>query len=115
MTHFTEKTEEAILQIVEPIMDNCLDCSNTGNHAKHVRDFTDRLKAIVTPENLASQLKYRPHGVFTRREFVCLFRRRESIGVVWRQFVSSTDDELVNHAIFVERDGQICIEHCLIC
>jgi len=115
VTHFTEKTEEAILQIVEPIMDNCLDGSNTGNHAKHVRDFTDRLKAIVTPENLDSQLEYRPHGVFTQREFVCLFRRRESIGVVWRQFVSSTDDELVNHAIFVERDGKICIEHCLIC
>ena len=115
MTRFTEKTQEAILQIVEPIMDNCLDGSNTGNHAKHVRDFTDRLKAIVTPENLASQLEYRPHGVFTRREFVCLFRRRESIGVVWRQFVSSTDDELVNHAIFVERDGKTCIEHCLIC
>ena len=85
MTHFTEKTDEAILQIVEPIMDNCLDGSNTGNHAKHVRDFTDRLKAIVTPENLASQLEYRLHGVFYSAR-ICLFV--QTPGVDWRGLAS---------------------------
>jgi len=36
------------------MMDNCLEGSNEVNHAKHVRDFTDRLKNVVTPGNLKS-------------------------------------------------------------
>ena len=112
---FSEKTEEEILRIVEPMMDNCLEGSNEGDHAKHVRDFTDRLKSIVTPENLKSQVSYRPHGFFTRREWVSLFRKKGNVGIVWRQFLSTTDDEFVNHAIFVEFDSTIFIDHCLIC
>ena len=49
---FIEMEKNEILGIVEPIMDNCLNGSNEDNHAKHTRDFTDRLRKIVTPENL---------------------------------------------------------------
>ena len=52
----TKVTDAEILAIVEPLMDNCLGGSTERDHAKHVRDFTDRLRAIVTPENLAAQL-----------------------------------------------------------
>ena len=112
---FSELSKKEILDLVEPIMDNCLQGSNEDDHAKHVRDFTDRLKNIVTPENLEAQLAYRPRGFFTDREFVSLFRKKDSIGVVWRQFISTTKDELVNHAIFVEIEKSILIDHCLIC
>ena len=108
-------TEGEILSIVEPMMDNCLEGSNEGDHAKHVRDFTDRLKNVVTPENLKSQLSYRPRGFFTSREFVCLFRKKNNVGIVWRQFLSTTDDEFVNPAIFIELENEIFIDHCLIC
>ena len=49
---FIEMKENEILGIVEPIMDNCLNGSNEDNHAKHTRDFTERMRKIVTPENL---------------------------------------------------------------
>ncbi len=45
---FTEMTDKEILNIVEPIMDNLMDASTEINHKKHTRDFSDRLKAIVT-------------------------------------------------------------------
>ena len=48
---------DEILKIVEPIMDNCLEGSNEGNYEKHTRDFTDRIKSIVTPEELQRQLE----------------------------------------------------------
>ena len=122
---FSAMTEEEILGIVEPMMDNCLEGSNEDNHAKHVRDFTDRLKQIVTPEDFrsqklrAAQLSYsqadRPLGFFAGREFVCLFRKKDSIGIVWRQSLSTSDDEFVNHAVFVAIDNKILINHCLIC
>lgn len=112
---FFELSEKEILDLVEPIMDNCLRGSNEYDHAKHVRDFTDRLKNIVTPENLEAQLTYRLPGFFTDREFVSLFRKKDRIGIVWRQFISATKDEFVNHAIFVEIEKTMLIDHCPIC
>ena len=115
MINFVEMEKRQILNIVEPIMDNCLAGSNEDNHDKHVKDFTGRMKAIVTPENLKNQLAQTPRAYFTHREFVHLFRRENSIGVVWKQFISTSSDELMNQAIFVERQNKILIDHCMIC
>ena len=43
---FIEMEKNEILGIVEPIMDNCLNGSNEDNHAKHTRDFTERMRKI---------------------------------------------------------------------
>ena len=51
-----QMTDAEIIAIVEPLIDNCLAGSTERDHAKHVRDLTDRLQAIVMPENLAAQL-----------------------------------------------------------
>jgi hypothetical protein len=113
--NFLEMDDERVLGIVDPIMDSCLNGSNENNHAKHVRDFTERMRNIVTPENLKMQLSHEPRAFFTNREFVHLFRRQSSIGVVWKQYISTNNDELMNQAIFVEKDGEILIDHCMVC
>ena len=113
--NFLKMDDERILGIVDPIMDNCLRGSNENNHAKHVKDLTERMRNIVTPENLKMQLSHEPRAFFTNREFVHLFRRQSSIGVVWKQHISTTDDELMNQAIFVEKGGEILIDHCIVC
>ena len=71
-------TDAEILAIVEPLMDNCLAGSTERDHAKHVRDFTDRLRAIVTPENLAAQLEsgQPTNGYFAERELIGIFAGR---------------------------------------
>ena len=114
---FADKSDEALLAIFDPLMDHCLAGSNEIDHEKHVRDFTDRLRAIVTRENLEAQCaSYQSRlGHFGRREFVCLFRRKRSIAVVWRQFFTKSDDEFVNQANFVLLDGRVLIDHCLVC
>ena len=115
MINFVEMEKRQILNIVEPIMDNCLAGSNESNHAKHVRDFTERMKNIVTPDNLRQQLEQNPRAFFTDREFLFLFRRKESIAIIWKQHISLNEDELINQAIFVERGNRILIDHCMIC
>ena len=112
---FYNLSNDQILNIVDPIMDNCLEGSNEGNHTKHTRDFTDRMKSIVTPEELRRQLSTEQKTRFTKRKFIYLFRRRDSIGVVWKQSISSNKDELINQAIFKEIEGTILIDHCMIC
>ena len=82
--NFLEMDDERILSIVDPIMDNCLKGSNENNHAKHVKDFTERMRNIVTLENLKMQSSREPRAFFTNRTFVHLFRRQSSIGVVWK-------------------------------
>jgi hypothetical protein len=92
------------LRIIEPMMDNCLRGSNEDNYAKHTRDFTERMKKIVTTENLKLQLSKEPRAFFTQRKFIYLFRRQSSIGVIWKQYISTSNDVLMNQAIFLEKN-----------
>ena len=80
--NFLEMDDERTLSIADPIMDNCLNGSNENNHAKHVKDFTQRMRNILTLENLKMQLSHEPRAFFTNRKFVHLFRRQSSIGVI---------------------------------
>ena len=50
--NFEEMSKEEVINIDNPIMDNLMDASTEINHEKHVKDFTDRLKKIVTKEHL---------------------------------------------------------------
>lgn len=111
----TELSDREILAIVEPLMENCLAGSNENDHSKHVRDFTQRMQRIVTPEELSRQLAREPRAYFTERQFLSVFRRQQSVGVVWRQFTSLNTDELINQAIFVDANGRVLIDHCMIC
>lgn len=110
------KTDDEIRTIIEPLIDKMLEGSTEIDHAKHVADFTDRLKVIVTKDNLAQQCaNYQEHvGFFERREFVALFRRAQSVAATWRLFFTKSQDEFVLEAVFVERDGQLQIDHCMI-
>ncbi|MDJ0750804.1 MAG: hypothetical protein QNJ11_15060 [Woeseiaceae bacterium] len=107
------RSDNEILAVVDPIMDNLMAASTSIDHARHVRDFTDRLKAIVTPANLdricrSYQEKW---GFLDRREFVAVFRRKNSIAVVWKQFCTKTDDEFVAELVLVEEGGRYLVDH----
>ena len=86
-------SEDEILSIVEPIMDSCLEGSNEGDHKKHTKYFTNRMKSIVTPEELKRQLSIEPKIYWTKREFVCLFRRNDSVGMEDFRILESTKFE----------------------
>ena len=68
-------------------MGNCLCASNEGNHAKDVQDFTKRIRKVVTPENLDMQFSQEPRTIFTKREFIYLFGRQNSIGVILKKYM----------------------------
>ena len=49
---FEKMTEKEISDIAIPIMDNLMDASAQIDDERHIREFTDRLKNIVTKEHL---------------------------------------------------------------
>lgn len=48
--NFEQLSKQQILVIAVPIMDNLIDAPAQRDHTRHVHDFTDRLKAIATPD-----------------------------------------------------------------
>jgi len=45
---FKKLADQEILFITNPIMDSLMDGSALGNHQIHIRDFADRLKAMMS-------------------------------------------------------------------
>lgn len=109
-------SDTEILAIAVPLMDNLMEGSTDMDHAKHTRDFTKRLKDIVTKERLEKMCAdYQARiGFFTERELVGIFRRSNSVAVVWRQRSSKSSDEFVAEAVVVERDGRYLVDHAMI-
>lgn len=109
-------SDQEILQALDPIMDNVMQGSTEVDHAKHTRDFTARMKRIVTPDRLRDICAdYQGRiGYFGRREFVALFRREKSIAVVWKQSCSRSSDEFVAEAVFVPGDGKWLVDHAMV-
>jgi len=109
-------SDAEVLNIVTPIMDNLMDASTRVDHAAHTRDFTDRIKAIVTPEHLAVVCKkyQEERGFFAEREFLALLRRPGAAAVLWRQRFTKAPGDFVAELLLVERDGRYLVDHVMV-
>ncbi|BDR09520.1 hypothetical protein CTR2_R28580 [Comamonas thiooxydans] len=83
----SQKTDSEIMLIANPIMDNLMDASTAIDYERHIKDFTDRLKSVLSKERLEWICRdYQgTKGFFDKREFIAIFRRPESVAIVWKQ------------------------------
>lgn len=112
----SKNSDAEILAVANPIMDNLMLGSKEINHEKHIRDFTDRLKCIVTKDYLEKvcrdyQAKW---GHFGEREFVAIFRRPASVAVIWRQWCTQQEGEFVAELVLVEQDSRYLVDHVMV-
>lgn len=109
-------SDEQILAVANPIMDNLMDASTVIDHERHVRDFSDRLKSIVTREYLQRVCgKYqREKGYFARRESVAVFKRPGAAAIIWKQWFTQAPGEFVAEMLLVEEDGKYLVEHTMV-
>ncbi|WP_041522360.1 hypothetical protein [Gilvimarinus agarilyticus] len=110
---FITAPEAEILAVATPIMDNLMSASGDIDHARHTRDFTDRLKQIVMPDYLRKVCeKYQAEtGFFAKRELVAVFRRPDSVAIVWRQYFTKAPGEFVAEMVLVQQDGKYLCDH----
>lgn len=113
MHQFDHVTDEELLAQLTPIMDNLMDASTRIDHAAHIRDFTPRMRDIVTPEYLkyVCERYQADRGHFADRDLLALFRRPESVAVIWRQRYTAAPGDYVAEAVFVNQDGQWKVDH----
>ena len=109
-------SDAEILAIANPIMDNLMDASTHIDYDRHIRDFSPRLQAQLSPERLAAIcLDYQSSkGFFTQREFVALFRRPASVAIIWRQSFSLQAGEFVAEMVLIEHDGRYLVDHVMV-
>src|ERR671910_770166 len=109
-------SDDQIMRIANPIMDNLMDASTAIDHQRHIRDFTERLKNIVTPDPLRRVCeKYqREKGYFSRREPVAVFKRPGAAAIIWKQWFTNAQGEFVAEMLLVERDGKYLVDHAMV-
>lgn len=109
-------SEAEILQIADPIMDNLMEAFTAIDHPRHVRDSTDRLKRIVTPEHLRKicEQYQREKGCFSQREPVAVFKRPGAAAVVWKQWFTKAEGEFVAEMLLIECDGTYLVDHVMV-
>ncbi|MBX9894496.1 MAG: hypothetical protein K2Y09_04855 [Nitrosomonas sp.] len=114
--NFEQLSEQQILAIAAPIMDNLMEASTQRDHARHVRDFTGRLKAIVTPDyfDCICRQYQTEKGFFTTRTPVAVFRRPDSAAIIWKQSFTKAPGEFVAEMVLVHRDGRYCVDHVMV-
>jgi len=114
--NWLEMSDEEIMAIATPIMDNLMQASTDIDHERHVRDFSEGLKTIVTKENLEQQCReYQADiGYIGKRELVGIFRRKGDARVFWRQWYTKSEDEFVAFIHLLERDGTIEVVNVLV-
>lgn len=111
-----KKSDAEILAIADPIMDNLMEASTAIDHARHVRDFTDRLKAIVTKDYLEKVCRQyqSDKGFFGIRELVAIFRRPGSIAIVWKQEFTKAPGDYVAEMVLVQQGSRYLVDHVFV-
>lgn len=113
---FENMSEDEILSIANPIMDNLMEASTEINHEKHTADFTERLKSMVTKDHLQKICeKYQSEkGYFSSREIVDVFKRPDSAAIIWKQYFTKAKGEFVAEMVLVKVDGKYKCDHVMV-
>lgn len=111
-----KKSNEEILAVADPIMDNLMEASTAIDHERHTRDFTERARSVLSRSALESICAeyQRTKGFFARREFVAVFRRPDSVAVVWRQWFTKAPGEYVAELVLVQQEGNYLVDHVMV-
>ncbi|WP_235009036.1 hypothetical protein [Marinobacterium lutimaris] len=113
---FEAMTDKEILDIANPIMDNLMDASTRIDHKAHTRDFTDRMKAIVTEEHLQKVCEQyqKEKGFFSARTPVAVFKRPDSAAIIWKQSFTKAKGEFVAEMVLVQQNGEYRCDHVMV-
>ncbi len=114
--NFQEMSEKEIWGIANPMMDNLMQASADIDHKRHVKDFTDRAKAIVTKKHLERVCKkYQTEkGAWLHREPVAVLRRPDSAAIIWKQYCSKAEGEYVAEIVLIFKGDKYLIDHAMV-
>ncbi|MGS2718840.1 hypothetical protein ACVBE9_11745 [Eionea flava] len=92
---FMETSENEVLKIANPIMDNLMEASTNIDYEAHIRDYYKPIPELFTKEKFEKDCaEYQVRdGVFTTREYLGLTRNSDFINIYWKQKYSKAVGE----------------------
>lgn len=114
--NFEEISKNEILNIANLMMDNLMVASTEIDYERHVKDFTDRMKTIVTEEyfqKVCAQYQLEK-GFFSKREPIAVFKRPNSAAIVWKQYFTKAQGEFVAEMVLVHKNGKYLVDHAMV-
>lgn len=114
--NFEDLSDQDILEIATPIMDHLMEASTRIDYEAHVRDFSDRMKKIVTKEYLRKVCEqYQVEkGFFAERQLVAVFKRPDSAAIIWKQRFTKAKGEFVAEMVLVHQNGRYLCDHAMV-
>ena len=93
-----------------------MDASTMIDYERHVRDFSNRLKSVLSKEQLEWICRdyQSTKGLFTTREFVAIFRRPDSVAVIWKQRFTKQTGDFVAEMVLVQQNGKYLVDHVMV-
>lgn len=101
------RSKDEILRIANPIMDNLMDASTAIDHERHIRDFAERMKVIVTKDYLQTvcEKQQKEKGYFSKREPVAVFKRPGGAAIIWKQWLTKAPANSLPRCSSLKRTG----------
>jgi hypothetical protein len=114
--NFEEMSNQEIWDIANPIMDNLMDASTRIDHEAHTRDFTERMRNIVTKDNLQKmcELYQSEKGFFADRYPIAVFKRPSSVALIWKQSFTKAKGEFVAEMVLVKQHDKYLCDHAMV-
>ncbi len=111
-----QKSDAEIFAVANPIMDNLMDASTAIDYDRHIRDFTPRARSALGKESLTSICEHyqSTKGFFAEREPVAVFRRPDSVAVVWRQKFTRQPGDYVAEMVLVQSGDKYQVDHVMV-
>ncbi len=112
----SDLTDEDLLAVVVPIMDNLMDASTRIDYEAHGRDFADRAKASLSEANFRRICEghQSEKGYFADRELLGILSRPGSVVVVWKQRFTKVPGEFQAELMLSESAGRPMIERVMV-
>ncbi|MCG8313247.1 MAG: hypothetical protein MI976_08530 [Pseudomonadales bacterium] len=94
---FKEKTDDEILNIATPIMDNLMKVSSNIDYEKHIRDYYNPVREDFTEEGFRKQCEeYQSKwGLFTDKVILGIIRQKDAVNIYWKIHCSKSTDEFL--------------------
>ena len=113
---FDSLSDETLLEIANQMMNDLMDASTHMDYERHIQHFSRRAKSILdeTQFKVVCGVYQEKMGTFTDREFIGLFRRPDSIAVIWKQHYSKVAGDYVAEMVMIIEDNQYRVDHAFV-
>ena len=107
-----ELDDQAVLNVIEPMMDDVMSGVLNRDYAHHSCHFSVDLKSSITADAFLAKCEHweAMWGRPGQREKVAIFRKEKSFTVLWHQLYDNTEDQILAATTVAVKGGRYFVD-----